>query len=36
MTIIDERLNLIEGITLQHGMHASFDEGMCLLEATAW
>ncbi len=36
MTIIDERLNLIEVITLQHGMHADFEAGMCLLEATAW
>ena len=36
MTIIDDRLNLIEGITLQHGMHADFKAGMCLLEATAW
>jgi hypothetical protein len=36
MTIIEDRLALLEGLTLKEGKHDSFDDGVCLLELTSW
>ena len=35
-TIIPERLEKLNDITLSHGSHKSPDEGMCVMEAAAW
>ena len=36
MSIIEDRLALLESISLDHGRHRSFDDGMCAMEAAAW
>ena len=35
-TIIPERLEKLNDITLTHGSHKSPDDGMCVMEAAAW
>ena len=35
-TIIPERLEKLNDITLTHGAHTSPDDGMCVMEAAAW
>lgn len=36
MTIIDERLQLLDRLTLKHGSHPDFEQGACVMEAVAW
>ena len=36
MSIVIERLDQLEALTLDSGAHASFEQGACIMEAAAW
>jgi len=36
MTVLPERLPLLDTIHLAHGSHSSFDDGACAMEVVAW
>ena len=36
MTIVEERLALLDSLHLGRGSHSSFEDGVCVMEAVAW